>query len=150
MTPLVASAGPIYTRHTDEPSRHRTIGNGSSLRPAKALVPPHNLDAEQSVLGAILLTDRSLYALVIEEGLQPADFYHERHGLIYEAMLSLYEESRAGRRAHRDGAPRSAADGSRTSAAPAPWTSSRASCRPRATRAATPRSCARTRFCAGC
>ncbi len=56
-------------------------------------MPPHNLDAEQSVLGAILLTDRSLYALVIEEGLQAADFYHERHGLIYEAMLSLYEES---------------------------------------------------------
>jgi replicative DNA helicase len=70
-----------------------TIANGSSRSAAKALVPPHNLDAEQSVLGAILLSDRSLYALVIEEGLQPADFYHERHGVIYEAMLSLYDES---------------------------------------------------------
>jgi len=29
--------------------------------------PPHNLEAEQSVLGAILLSERSLYALVIEE-----------------------------------------------------------------------------------
>jgi replicative DNA helicase len=70
-----------------------TTTNGSSGSAGKALVPPHNLEAEQSVLGAILLSDRSLYALVIEEGLQPADFYHERHGLIYEAMLSLYEES---------------------------------------------------------
>jgi replicative DNA helicase len=70
-----------------------TIANGSAASGAEALVPPHSLDAEQSVLGAILLSDRSLYALVIEEGLQAADFYHERHGLIYEAMLSLYNES---------------------------------------------------------
>src|SRR6201997_5724333 len=60
---------------------------------ANALTPPHNLEAEQSVLGAILLSDRSLYALVIEEGLRPDDFYRERHAAIYEAMLALYNES---------------------------------------------------------
>src|SRR3979409_1511873 len=58
-----------------------------------AHTPPHNLEAEQSVLGAILLTDRPMYALVIEEGLRPEDFYRERHRLIYEAMLDLYNES---------------------------------------------------------
>jgi replicative DNA helicase len=58
-----------------------------------ALTPPHNLEAEQSVLGAILLTDRPMYALVIEEGLRPEDFYRDRHRLIYEAMLSLYNDS---------------------------------------------------------
>ena len=58
-----------------------------------AIAPPHNLDAEQSVLGAILLSDRALYALVIEEGLRPEDFYRERHGAIYAAMLALYNES---------------------------------------------------------
>jgi replicative DNA helicase len=52
--------------------------------------PPHNLEAEQSVLGAILLSERSLYALVIEEGLKPDDFYRERHRAIYAAMLELY------------------------------------------------------------
>jgi replicative DNA helicase len=61
--------------------------------PAGVIAPPHNLDAEQSVLGAILLSDRSLYALVIEEGLRPEDFYRERHGAIYAAMLALYGES---------------------------------------------------------
>src|SRR4029077_8032723 len=66
--------------------------NGASP-PAGAIAPPHNLDAEQSVLGAILLSDRSLYALVIEEGLRPEDFYRERHGAIYEAMLALYNDS---------------------------------------------------------
>src|SRR3954470_3548090 len=54
--------------------------------------PPHDLEAEMSVLGAILISDRTLYALVIEEGLKPEDFYRERHRLIYDAMLGLYRE----------------------------------------------------------
>ena len=70
-----------------------STANGNSQPPAGVLTPPHNLDAEQSVLGAILLSDRSLYALVIEEGLRAEDFYRERHGTIYEAMLALYNES---------------------------------------------------------
>ncbi len=55
--------------------------------------PPHNLEAEQSVLGAILLSDRALYGLVIEDGLRPEDFYRDRHRLVFEAMLSLYQRS---------------------------------------------------------
>jgi replicative DNA helicase len=55
--------------------------------------PPHSLEAEQSVLGAILLSEKAMYALVIEEGLKPEDFYRERHRLIYDAMMSLYSES---------------------------------------------------------
>ena len=48
-----------------------TNGNGTaSTPPAGGVAPPHNLEAEQSVLGSILLSDRSLYALVIEEGLR--------------------------------------------------------------------------------
>lgn len=68
-------------------------GNGSGGSKGAAIAPPHNLDAEQSVLGAILLSDRSLYALVIEEGLRADDFYYEHHGLVYEAMIQLYNES---------------------------------------------------------
>src|SRR3954463_6123440 len=55
--------------------------------------PPHDLEAEMSVLGAILISDRTLYALVIEEGLKPEDFYRDRHKSIYQAMLELYHES---------------------------------------------------------
>ena len=55
--------------------------------------PPHSLEAETSVLGAILLSERAMYALVVEEGLKPEDFYRERHSLIYAAMLRLYRES---------------------------------------------------------
>jgi replicative DNA helicase len=67
--------------------------NGAAAPPAGVISPPHNLEAEQSVLGAILLSDRALYALVIEEGLRPDDFYREHHGTIYDAMLALYNES---------------------------------------------------------
>jgi replicative DNA helicase len=60
---------------------------------AGAQSPPHNLEAEQSVLGAILLSDKAMYGLVIEEGLRPEDFYREQHRVIYGAMVSLYDES---------------------------------------------------------
>ncbi len=63
-------------------------------QPPAALLPPHNLEAEQSVLGAILLADTTLYGLVITEGLKPEHFYREQHAAIYAAMLDLYQESR--------------------------------------------------------
>lgn len=58
------------------------------------LAPPHNLEAEQSVLGAILLADTTLYGLVINEGLKPEHFYRPEHQAVYQAMLDLYGESR--------------------------------------------------------
>ncbi|ADB54314.1 replicative DNA helicase [Conexibacter woesei] len=58
------------------------------------LAPPHNLEAEQSVLGAILLADTTLYGLVINEGLKPDHFYRTEYATVYQAMLDLYGESR--------------------------------------------------------
>jgi replicative DNA helicase len=63
------------------------------LKVAQALAPPHNIEAEESVLGAILLSERTMYSLVIEEGLRGEDFYNLRNELIYGAMLGLYERS---------------------------------------------------------
>ncbi len=60
---------------------------------ATGVAPPHSLEAEQSVLGGILLSDRAMYGLVIEEGLKPEDFYRERHRVVYAAMLAQYRES---------------------------------------------------------
>jgi len=54
-------------------------------------IPPHNLEAEQSVLGAILI-DRSALAEVSGR-LRTDAFYLEKHREIYEAIMSLYEES---------------------------------------------------------
>ena len=70
------------------------ITNGSSVAGVpEGAAPPHSIEAEQSVLGAVLLSERVHYAFVIEEGLRPADFYRERHRLIYESMLDLYSRS---------------------------------------------------------
>jgi replicative DNA helicase len=74
-----------------------TTGNGHAdgQRPGQpaAGAPPHSIEAEQSVLGAILLSERVHYAFVIEEGLKPEDFYRDRHRVLYESMLALYEQS---------------------------------------------------------
>ena len=92
--------------------------NGSkapTAPPPGVITPPHNLDAEQSVLGAILLSDRSLYALVIEEGLRAEDFYRERHGIDLRGDARAVQRKRAGGRAdgHRPPAPDGQARGGR-------------------------------------
>ncbi|MHB1570581.1 MAG: replicative DNA helicase [Solirubrobacteraceae bacterium] len=56
-------------------------------------VPPHNLEAEKSVLGAVLLDERHLHALLVEEQLRPEHFYREAYGAVYAAMLELYENN---------------------------------------------------------
>ncbi len=57
-------------------------------------VPPHNIEAEKSVLGAVLLDERHLHSLLIEEHLRPEHFYREQHGAVFAAMLALYESDR--------------------------------------------------------
>ena len=50
-------------------------------------VPPQNIEAEQSVLGAMLIDNTA--AISVTEMLLPEDFYRESHKIIYRAMLSL-------------------------------------------------------------
>jgi len=57
-------------------------------------MPPHNLEAEKSVLGAVLLDERHLHALLVEEQLRPQHFYREQYGAVFEAMLQLYDGER--------------------------------------------------------
>jgi replicative DNA helicase len=53
-----------------------------------APVPPQNLDAEESVLGAMMLSPGAIGA--VSEILDAGDFYRESHGKIYRAALALY------------------------------------------------------------
>jgi replicative DNA helicase len=53
-------------------------------------IPPHNLDAERAVLGAVLLEGREALPRLIET-LRPVDFYTEAHRAVYESMLRLFE-----------------------------------------------------------
>lgn len=52
-------------------------------------VPPQNLEAEQGVLGSMLL-DRDAIARAIE-GLRAEDFYRDAHRVIFQAMVELFE-----------------------------------------------------------
>jgi len=53
-------------------------------------IPPHSKEAEESVLGALLLDKDAIIA--VAEFLAPDDFYDERHKEIYKAVVSLYED----------------------------------------------------------
>ena len=53
-----------------------------------ALVPPQNLDAEESVLGAMMLSPGAIGT--VSEELDAGDFYRESHAKIYRAALSLF------------------------------------------------------------
>jgi replicative DNA helicase len=53
-------------------------------------VPPHSQNAEESVLGALLLDKDAVIA--IAEFLHADDFYDERHREIFECSLELFEE----------------------------------------------------------
>ena len=53
-----------------------------------APVPPQNLDAEESVLGAMMLSPGAIGA--VSEALSATDFYRESHAKIYRAALALY------------------------------------------------------------
>ena len=53
-------------------------------------VPPQDVDAERSLLGAILLKDDVMAEVLTR--LKPRDFYEERHGIIFTAMVQLYDQ----------------------------------------------------------
>ena len=53
-------------------------------------VPPHNLEAEESLLGAMLLS-RDAIATAMEV-CKPEDFYKSSHGHIFSAITSLFSE----------------------------------------------------------
>jgi replicative DNA helicase len=66
----------------------RRSGERPRGRAVTSRVPPHNLDAEESVLGALLLSRDAVNA-VAELGLSPDEFYKPAHQHVYEAMRAL-------------------------------------------------------------
>jgi replicative DNA helicase len=53
-------------------------------------IPPQNIDAEKSLLGAVLIDEETLSD--ISEHVTIKDFYEKRHALIYDGMMRLYEK----------------------------------------------------------
>lgn len=59
--------------------------------PATLKLPPQNVEAEQAVLGAILLDNQALYKAL--EVIGPDEFYRPAHRRIFEAMIDLSEQN---------------------------------------------------------
>lgn len=55
-------------------------------------LPPQNIEAEQSVLGSLLIDPDAI--IKVASFLQPEDFYREAHQMIYRAMVRLHEHRR--------------------------------------------------------
>lgn len=56
-------------------------------------IPPQNLDAEQSVLGAMLIDKEALVKAI--EVLNPEDFYRDANSHIFEAVVNLFDRGEA-------------------------------------------------------
>jgi replicative DNA helicase len=54
-------------------------------------VPPHNLEAEASVIGSLMLDRNAIVR--IADFLRPEDFYLDHHAQVYRAALNLYDRS---------------------------------------------------------
>src|SRR5579862_9047744 len=54
---------------------------------------PHNVEAERSILGAILLDNNAINPAI--EKLKPEDFFHDHHRRIYQQMIALGETQQA-------------------------------------------------------
>ncbi len=63
------------------------------MEPSTASLPPQNLEAEASLLGAILIDSDAI--VKIADTISGNDFYDPRHQRIYEAVISLYEKHHA-------------------------------------------------------
>src|SRR5256886_12935842 len=61
-----------------EPSRSSGVGR----------VPPHNIEAEESLLGAMLLSKDAIASAV--EAVSPEGFYKPAHGHLFDAIQTLY------------------------------------------------------------
>src|SRR2546426_5965958 len=60
----------------------------TTLPLAAGRVPPHDLDAEMSIIGSILIDPLSIAKVL--QFLHPEDFYRENNGQVYRAALDLF------------------------------------------------------------
>jgi replicative DNA helicase len=66
------------------------MANSKEVQAGK--VPPQNLDAEKSLLGAVLIDEEVLAD--ISEHVTSKDFYDKRHATVFDGMMRLYEKHR--------------------------------------------------------
>jgi len=63
-------------------------------QPSATHVPPQNIEAEESVLGSMLVAEPALSRVIDEVKLNAEDFYLEKHAAIFRAARDLYAASK--------------------------------------------------------
>src|SRR5215216_2846560 len=72
--------------------RSETNGKNPTVATAETHVPPQNLEAESSVLGAMMVSDGAIAPVILDVRLHDEDFYRERHRIVFRAITGLYEQ----------------------------------------------------------
>ena len=57
----------------------------------KLRIPPQNIDAEKALLGSVLIKSESLYEILEDVNIE--SFYSDRHKIIFEAVLDLFNKN---------------------------------------------------------
>jgi replicative DNA helicase len=78
----------MAARADDLRSRRDVSAGPRSQGPADRRVPPHDLEAEESLLGAMLLSKDAIVAAI--EVVRSDDFYKPAHGHVFDAVCGLY------------------------------------------------------------
>jgi replicative DNA helicase len=78
---------------SDSPTQTKRQNSNRALAPSTGMVkvPPHSIEAEQSVLGGLMLDSRALDE--VADRLHENDFYRNEHKLIYRVISRLAEQS---------------------------------------------------------
>src|SRR6478609_11712252 len=72
-------------------SRRMSLAPVPTPAASPGAVPPQNLEAEESVLGAMMISPLAIAA--VSEILDASDFYRDSHAKIYRAALALYSKN---------------------------------------------------------
>ncbi len=76
--------------HAFDDARTRPYGGDHTGAATPGRLPPHNLEAEESLLGSMLLSRDAIASAM--EICRPEDFYKQSHGLIFTAITSLFSQ----------------------------------------------------------
>src|SRR5437667_1547113 len=74
---------------TDALMTTKRSASNRAMNPLSVKVPPHSIDAEQSVLGGLMLDNRAWDQ--VADRLHEGDFYRNEHKLIFRIMGRLLE-----------------------------------------------------------
>ena len=72
--------------------RSDTNNRDPAMATAETHVPPQNLEAEASVLGAMMVSEGAIAPVILDVRLHDEDFYRERHRIVFRAITGLYEQ----------------------------------------------------------